>query len=154
VGLSRELGTKRSKRQCPDDACRTLEIHLLSAKASAVGRCALGDVVNDRKALEPGPQIRVPQGSPDSVDDALRRPICLPRTRAVSQRGEEMAHRGVVEPLLPRLADLLRQGEGAAQPVLAVDCEIDVIAARLQTIHQLFGRLRVVLDHKYVTRMA
>src|SRR6516225_526709 len=45
-------------------------------------------------------------------------------------------------------------GQSPAQPVFAVDREIDVVAARFQAIHQLFGRLRVVLDHKYVTRIA
>src|SRR6516165_4896178 len=40
------------------------------------------------------------------------------------------------------------------QPLLAVDREIDLIAARFQAIHQLIGRLCVVLDHKYVTRIA
>jgi len=40
------------------------------------------------------------------------------------------------------------------QPGLAVDRQIDFIAALFQAIHQLIGRLRVVLDHKYVTRIA
>src|SRR6516162_3233126 len=43
--------------------------------------------------------------------------------------------------------------QSTAQPVLAVDRKIDFIAVRLQAIRQLLGRLRVVLDHKYVTRI-
>src|SRR5258705_2157936 len=87
---------------------------------SAVGRRALGDLVNYRNALEPGPQLRVAQGCPHAVDNVLRRPIGQPRAGGVAPRREEAAPRGVIEPLLARLPDLEGQGEGAAQRVLGL----------------------------------
>jgi hypothetical protein len=37
---------------------------------------------------------------------------------------------------------------------LAIHRKIDHIAVRPQAIHQLLGGLRIVLDHKYVMRIA